>query len=74
MVYSPEGKCLKKINAPAVYPTCTTWGGKNHDIIYLTTASDSRENADAADEGGNIFIIHPTRAKGQAKVEFAGQF
>lgn len=72
MVLSPEGKRLKEIKFPAMFPTCTTWGGKNHDIIYVSTARDRRENPDPADEGGHMYIYKPAGTKGQPKHEFAG--
>jgi sugar lactone lactonase YvrE len=72
MVYSPEGNHLKEIKFPAAYVTCTTWGGKNHDIIYLSTGMDRRENPDPEDEGGHMYMYKPTGARGQAKHEFAG--
>lgn len=52
--------------------TCPTWGGKNHDILYLTTARDRSENPDPNDDGGHIYKFLPDGAKGQPKNEFAG--
>lgn len=72
MVFSPDGKCLKQVKLPAMYPTCPTWGGENHGILYFTTARDRAESPDPNDEGGYIYMFQPTGAGGQAKYEFGG--
>lgn len=72
MHISPEGKLLKQVRLPAMCLTCPTWGGKNHDILYLTTARDRSENPDPKDDGGHIYKFIPDGAKGQPKNEFAG--
>lgn len=72
MLFSPEGKCLKQGGLPAMYPTCPTWGGKNHDMLFLTTARDRTGNPDPADDGGHIYMFRPGGASGQAKYEFGG--
>jgi sugar lactone lactonase YvrE len=72
MVFNPEGKKLKEVELPAKYPTCPTWGGKNHDILYLSTARDRTENPDPNDDGGHIYMFKPSQTQGQAKYEFAG--
>jgi sugar lactone lactonase YvrE len=71
MNFSPEGNLLKQVKLPAMCPTCPTWGGKDHDILYLTTARDRSQNPDPSDDGGHIFRFLPG-VKGQAKNEFAG--
>lgn len=72
MLFNPQGKCLKQVKLPAMYPTCPTWGGKDHDILYLTTARDRTENPDPTDDGGHIYMFRPNDARGQAKFEFGG--
>ncbi|CAL5874230.1 uncharacterized protein PFLUO_LOCUS8518 [Penicillium psychrofluorescens] len=72
MVFSPEGRHLKDIIFSARNPACTTWGGKNFDIIYVASGKDRRSNARADDEGGHMFRYKPTDARGQPKHEFAG--
>jgi sugar lactone lactonase YvrE len=47
--------------------TCPTWGGKNFDILFITSASGSLKG----DEGGQMFR-YKTRVKGLPKFEFAG--
>ncbi|KAJ5524609.1 regucalcin [Penicillium frequentans] len=51
MVFTPQGKLLKQIALPAMYPTCPTWGGKNQEILYITTAKDRTDTPDPNDEG-----------------------
>ncbi|RJE22940.1 SMP-30/Gluconolaconase/LRE-like region [Aspergillus sclerotialis] len=72
MVFSPEGRHLKDIKFPARNPACTTWGGKNHDIIYVASGMDRSPNAKPDDEGGHMFRFKPSDARGQPKFEFAG--
>lgn len=72
MVFTPEGKCLKQVRLPARYLTCPTWGGKNHDILFVTTARDRTENPDPSDDGGHIYMFRPNGASGRAKYEFGG--
>lgn len=72
MVFNPEGRHMKDIVFSGLNPTCTTWGGKNHDIIYVTSGKDRRPNPNPDDEGGHMFRYKPTDARGQPKPEFAG--
>jgi len=72
MVFDPLGKHLKDIVVPAYSPTCTTWGGKNFDIIFCASGIDRRPEANATDEGGHMYKYKPATAKGQPKFEFAG--
>lgn len=70
MIFSPEGECLKEISFPAAYVTCPTWGGKDHDIIYLSTGKDRRANSDPVDGGGHMYMYKPAGSKGQPKHNF----
>ena len=72
MVFSPKGDHLKNIVFGARNITCTTWGGRNYDILFLTTASDQSKNARPEDEGGNIFQCRIEGVKGKPKYECAG--
>lgn len=72
MVFSPGGKHLKDILFFARNPACTTWGGKNHDIIFVASGKDRKPSAKPDDEGGHMFRFKPTDARGQPKHEFAG--
>lgn len=71
MVYSPAGQHIKDIVFPAANVTCTTWGGSNFDMIFLTTAGDRGEgNLDQDDQGGHMFRFKPIGSRGGAMNEF----
>ncbi|KAJ6107602.1 hypothetical protein N7523_008925 [Penicillium sp. IBT 18751x] len=72
MHFSPEGKLLEQVKLPAMCLTCPTWGGKNYDILYITTARDLSKNPDPNDDGGQIYKFLPDGARGQPNHEFAG--
>ncbi|GME34711.1 hypothetical protein BP6252_06437 [Neofusicoccum parvum] len=73
MVFSPQGEHLRDVLLPARNPTCTTWGGQDFDILFITTASDRANESDENDEGGHMFKYKPDGGvKGFAKHEFAG--
>ncbi|KIW64827.1 hypothetical protein PV04_07133 [Phialophora macrospora] len=72
MVFSPTGKHLKDIVFSANNMACTTWGGKNFDIIFAATGKDKSVDAKKEDEGGHMFRYKPDGFKGMPKYEFAG--
>ncbi|KAJ5679943.1 anterior fat body protein [Penicillium macrosclerotiorum] len=72
MVFTPDGRHLKDIVFSARNPACTTWGGKDFNIIYVATGKDRRANPAPGDEGGHLFRYKPTDARGQPKHEFDG--
>jgi sugar lactone lactonase YvrE len=67
VVFDPSGKQLKEIIFSGKNMTCPTWGGKNFNILFITSASGSLKG----DEGGQMFR-YKTRVKGLPKFEFAG--
>jgi hypothetical protein len=72
MVFSPAGEHLKDIVTTAYNQACTTWGGKNFDIIFSATGRDKSSRAKSEDEGGHMFRYKPEEARGQPKYEFVG--
>lgn len=72
VVFSPEGQHLKEITFTARNPACTTWGGKNFDILFVATGKLRGQGEIPGDEGGHMFRFKPLDARGQAKHEFAG--
>lgn len=72
MVFNPMGKHLKDIILSAFSPACTTWGGKNFDIIFCATGKDKRPEARTGDDGGHMFRYKPVTARGFPKFEFLG--
>lgn len=56
--YDPKtGKQLAKVNLPAKKVTCCTFGGKNYETLYITTAweNSSTKEKSADPFGGNLF-------------------
>ncbi|KAL5340152.1 hypothetical protein BJX70DRAFT_407477 [Aspergillus crustosus] len=72
MVFSPQGRHLKDIVFPARNMACTTWGGRNLDILFIATGKDKKPTAKAEDEGGHMFRYHAVGTTGTTKFEFGG--
>jgi sugar lactone lactonase YvrE len=72
MVFSPAGRHLKDITFPARNPACTTWGGKDGNILFIASGKDRSPKAKADDEGGHMFLYRAEGTKGVPKYEFAG--
>jgi sugar lactone lactonase YvrE len=75
MVFSPGGTHLKDIVFSARNLTCTTWGGKNRDILFITSGMDKEGRIQSKEKGdaGHMFRYHVTTGtKGVAKHEFQG--
>ncbi|KAL2835860.1 hypothetical protein BJY01DRAFT_252299 [Aspergillus pseudoustus] len=70
MVFSPQGKHLKDIVFSARNMACTTWGGRNLDILYIATGKDRKPTARAEDEGGHMFKYPAIGTTGTVKYEF----
>ncbi|XP_037555389.2 regucalcin isoform X2 [Dermacentor silvarum] len=67
----PEtAKILTKISFPAKYTTSCCFGGKNYDVLYVTTGS-FRPDA-TRPEDGLLYRVTELGAKGKAAYEFAG--
>jgi sugar lactone lactonase YvrE len=73
VIFDPTGIHLKDIEFSGKNLTCPTWGGKNLDILFVTSAKDPILGIKNGDEGGNMFR-YMVRAgpKGKPKFEFAG--
>ncbi len=72
MMYDPTGTLRKRIMFPAYRVTCTTWGGKNHGILYLTSGKSEKPAEQPGDQGGHIFRYKPEGFRGQPKYQFDG--
>ncbi|ODV97650.1 hypothetical protein PACTADRAFT_47523 [Pachysolen tannophilus NRRL Y-2460] len=70
-VYNPNGELIKTLKFGAKKLTCPTWGGKDHNIMYVVSSYDTDENKDENDYGGQLFKYH-TDTTGLRKNEFAG--
>ncbi|KAI1610455.1 regucalcin [Exophiala viscosa] len=72
MVFSPAGEHLKDIVFSANNMACTTWGGREFDILYIASGKDKSPDASQHDEGGHMFRYKPVGVKGMPKHEFDG--
>jgi sugar lactone lactonase YvrE len=72
--YDPAGTIVDTIRLPVRYPTMCTFGGKDLDILYVTSAKIfvQDDEKDAQPQAGGLFAIHGTGAKGIAEPFFAG--
>jgi len=72
VVFDPSGKHVRDVVLSAKAVTCPGWGGKDLDILFITTAQDNGAEEEA-DEGGHVFRYEPSAGtKGQPKYEFGG--
>jgi sugar lactone lactonase YvrE len=73
VIFDPTGKHLKDIEFSGKNLTCPTWGGKNLDILFVTSAKDPIICIKDGDEGGNMFkYMVRNGPKGKPKFDFAG--
>jgi sugar lactone lactonase YvrE len=72
MQFDPFGKPLKKVEFPAKFITCPTWGGLSHDVLYVTSAVDKSADAAPDDEGGHVFRYSAEGVRGVPKHKYAG--
>lgn len=59
--YRPDGRIDKIISLPVSQPTSCTFGGRNLDELYITTASQrlSAEQLQAEPLAGAVFVVKP---------------
>jgi len=73
MKFDPTGKHLKDIEFSGKNMTCPTWGGKDLNILFITSATDGILGVQDGDEGGNMFkYVIEGGLKGKPEFEFAG--
>ncbi|CDK26528.1 unnamed protein product [Kuraishia capsulata CBS 1993] len=70
-VYNPHGELIKQVKLDAKCLACTTWGGKDSDVIYVVSAYNKFDDRTPEDAGGHLFKFK-TGVKGVSKYEFAG--
>ena len=71
--YSPEGKVDKVIEFPIKKLTSAMFGGKNMDILFVTTMGKAGEQfAPTQPKGGGLFAVYGLGIKGVAEHRFAG--
>ncbi|NBX60404.1 MAG: SMP-30/gluconolactonase/LRE family protein, partial [Opitutaceae bacterium] len=59
--YSPRGEVDRIIRLPVSQPTSCVFGGKELDILYITTAAQNLSAEQLADQplAGAVFAIRP---------------
>lgn len=72
MVFNPAGEHMKDIVFSANNMACTTWGGKNFDVLFVATGKDRGPKPLPGDQGGHMFRYKPQGSRGFAKYEFDG--
>jgi L-arabinonolactonase len=71
--YDPDGHALQKITLPTDLPTCVMFGGLNLDVLYCTSATLGRSEAELAGQryAGGLFAID-AGVKGLPEARFSG--
>ena len=71
--YSPDGKIERQIRFPVQHVISFAFGGKDLDVLYVTTASWDFTEADRQQQpwAGDLFSIH-TGVKGLVEPAFSG--
>lgn len=73
MRYDPNGTLMRTIELPVDLPTCCEFGGRNLDVLYVTSAIYRRSPEALKDQplAGGLFAVD-VGVKGLALVPFAG--
>lgn len=70
----PDGTVLRRIELPVRYPTMCSFGGRDLDVLYVTSATAPLP-ADALNDDsldGGLFAVTGTGATGRPEPRFAG--
>ncbi|MEO1191313.1 MAG: SMP-30/gluconolactonase/LRE family protein [Pseudomonadota bacterium] len=70
----PEGQVMLEIDMPVPRPTCPTFGGPNHDRLFVTSQRlfMTEEELATYPQAGNLFVIDGLGVKGLPEERFAG--
>lgn len=69
---TPDGKLDRVIDVPVEKPTKPMFGGKNLDVLYLTTLSQGLDPDREQPQAGSLFAITGLGVTGVPEVRFAG--
>ncbi len=71
--YTPKGKLDRAIELPVKNPTCCAFGGRNLDVLYVTTAAQRLTAAQLEEQplAGSLLAIRPG-STGLAESRYAG--
>lgn len=65
--FDPAGRIVRQIKMPVLYPTSIAFGGKDLDVIYVTSISRSVRFADEHQDAGGLFAIEGLGIRGLAE-------
>ncbi|MEM8569360.1 MAG: SMP-30/gluconolactonase/LRE family protein [Pseudomonadota bacterium] len=70
----PQGRVMLEIDMPVPRPTCPTFGGPNHDRLFVTSQRLFMTDAEleAYPQAGNVFVIDGLGITGLPEARFAG--
>lgn len=70
---NPDGAIDRVIELPVQWVASLTFGGDNHDILYVTTIGGEYDGErDQSPLAGSLFAIHDLGVQGMAETRFAG--
>ncbi len=71
--YSPAGEMLRRIRLPVQHPTMCTFGGRNLDVLFVTSGSRFLRPGDSERQplAGALFAIHGLGPLGIVEPRFA---
>jgi L-arabinonolactonase len=69
--FTPDGRLDMVIDVPVPHPTCPAFGGKDFDILYVTSISNSGRLRSDHPEAGRLLAITGTGATGLVEARFA---
>ncbi len=70
---APDGVVARVIELPVQWVASLTFGGDNHDVLYVTTiGSEFDGERDPSPQAGGLFAIHGLGIQGLAEPRFAG--
>jgi sugar lactone lactonase YvrE len=74
LAYDSSGKHIRTIDLPVDLPTCCEFGGKDLDVLYVTSAIYRRDAKALAGQTkpGGLFAIHGLGTRGLPLVPFKG--
>jgi L-arabinonolactonase len=74
LAYDASGKRMRAIDLPVDLPTCCEFGGKDLDVLYVTSAIYRRDAKALAGQTkpGGLFAIHGLGTRGLPLVPFKG--
>lgn len=72
--YAPDGRIHRQIDLPVTQATCVAFGGPDHDLIFVTTASEGLSETERAQQphAGDVFVFR-SGVTGLAAPTWAGE-